>query len=226
LKICNIYTERSIDNLRGAFMGKRLSRKRPVDTKKRILEESEKLFADKGFDSTGIDEIAKSVGIAKSVIYYHFKNKDEILQSMMEKFFDEALEFKKQIAELYFADPDNYLQQAFVETMRFGENRKRMAKILLMESIKNTEKVPIFRYWEERAPVITDLHKEKIKDITTSDIMLQAFFMHYLPYMGYLVFSDRFCDYFHIKEEDMREKFVGYLTEYYEKVFKPRIMNI
>ncbi len=197
-----------------------------MDTKKRILEESEKLFSAKGFDRTGIDEIAKKVGITKSVIYYHFKNKDEILQRMMEKFFDEALEFKKQIADLYFADPKNHLKQTIDETIRFGENRKQMAKILLMESIKNSEKVPLFKYWEERAPVITDMHKEKIKDLTASDIMLQAFFMHYLPYLGYLVFSDRFCDYFHIEEEEMREKFVNFLTEYYEKIFKPKILNV
>jgi AcrR family transcriptional regulator len=197
-----------------------------MDTKKRILEESEKLFADKGFDSTGIDEIAKNVGITKSVIYYHFKNKDEILQRMMEIFFDDALEFKKQIADLYFADPKKYLKQAIVETIKFGESRKQMAKILLMESIKNSDQVPLFKYWEERAPVLTEMHKEKIKDITTSDIMLQAFFMHYLPYLGYLVFSDRFCDYFNIEEEEMREKFVNFLTEYYEKIFKPKILKV
>lgn len=35
------------------------AKKSVVDTKARILEQSSKLFAEKGFDATGIDQIAK-----------------------------------------------------------------------------------------------------------------------------------------------------------------------
>ena len=47
-----------------------------------ILKESAKQFYDKGYDRTRIDEIATSLGVTKPFIYYHFKNKTEILDEI------------------------------------------------------------------------------------------------------------------------------------------------
>ena len=44
-----------------------------------IVLASIKLFSQKGFQKTSIDEIAKSVGVAKGTIYLYFKNKEEII---------------------------------------------------------------------------------------------------------------------------------------------------
>jgi hypothetical protein len=50
-----------------------------------ILSVSAKLFLEKGFDKTGMQDIAKTAGISKGAIYHHFKSKDEIIRSVMEK---------------------------------------------------------------------------------------------------------------------------------------------
>ena len=50
-----------------------------------ILSVSAKLFLEKGFDKTSMQDIAKTAGISKGAIYHHFKSKDEIIQSVMEK---------------------------------------------------------------------------------------------------------------------------------------------
>ena len=47
-----------------------------------ILRESAKQFYEKGYDRTRIDEIAGSLGVTKPFIYYHFKNKTEILDEI------------------------------------------------------------------------------------------------------------------------------------------------
>ena len=41
-------------------------------TKRKIFETSMKLFADKGYDATSIEEITATVGVAKGTLYYHF----------------------------------------------------------------------------------------------------------------------------------------------------------
>lgn len=51
-------------------------------TKKRILEVAEELFSESGFDGTGIEKIAQAAGINKATIYYHFKDKGEIIKSL------------------------------------------------------------------------------------------------------------------------------------------------
>ena len=50
-----------------------------------ILSVSAKLFLEKGFDKTGMQDIAKTAGISKGAVYHHFKSKDEIIRSVMEK---------------------------------------------------------------------------------------------------------------------------------------------
>ncbi|MCK9484680.1 MAG: TetR/AcrR family transcriptional regulator, partial [Candidatus Marinimicrobia bacterium] len=50
-----------------------MTRKSKEDIKQKILDTAETLFAQQGFDATGIDQIAKTAGITKSLIYYYFK---------------------------------------------------------------------------------------------------------------------------------------------------------
>jgi AcrR family transcriptional regulator len=47
-----------------------------------ILKEAARQFYMKGYDGTRIDEIASSLGVTKPFIYYHFKNKTEILDEI------------------------------------------------------------------------------------------------------------------------------------------------
>lgn len=50
-----------------------------------ILSVSAKLFLEKGFDKTSIQDIAKTAGISKGAIYHHFSSKDEIIKAVTEK---------------------------------------------------------------------------------------------------------------------------------------------
>jgi len=47
-----------------------------------ILKEAARQFYTKGYDGTRIDEIAKVLGVTKPFIYYHFKNKTELLDEI------------------------------------------------------------------------------------------------------------------------------------------------
>lgn len=54
-------------------------------TKRKIFETSMKLFADKGYDATSIEEITATVGVAKGTLYYHFTSKEEIFSFLVEE---------------------------------------------------------------------------------------------------------------------------------------------
>lgn len=54
-------------------------------TKRRIFEISMKLFAEKGYDATSIEEITAVVGVAKGTLYYHFSSKEEIFTFLIEE---------------------------------------------------------------------------------------------------------------------------------------------
>ena len=53
-----------------------------------IIKSGMKLFAQKGFSSTSIQEIATESGISKGAFYLHFKSKDDLLLSILEYIFD------------------------------------------------------------------------------------------------------------------------------------------
>ena len=54
-------------------------------TKRKIFETSMKLFAEKGYDATSIEEITATVGVAKGTLYYHFSSKEEIFGFLIEE---------------------------------------------------------------------------------------------------------------------------------------------
>ena len=54
-------------------------------TREQIIEASDQLFYEQGFEQTSFADIATAVGIARGNFYYHFKTKDEILDAVIEK---------------------------------------------------------------------------------------------------------------------------------------------
>ena len=54
-------------------------------TKRKIFEKTMKLFAEKGYDATSIEEITATVGVAKGTLYYHFSSKEEIFNFLIEE---------------------------------------------------------------------------------------------------------------------------------------------
>lgn len=58
-------------------------------TKNKILEVGGRLFFENGFDGTGVRAIMKEVGADVGVFYYYYKNKDELFDEVLNKFFME-----------------------------------------------------------------------------------------------------------------------------------------
>jgi len=57
-----------------------------MNTKEKIIYESLNLFSKKGFDAVSVRDIANAVGIKASSLYNHFKNKQDIIDTIIEKY--------------------------------------------------------------------------------------------------------------------------------------------
>ena len=55
------------------------------NTKEKILEEALKLFAQSGYMGTSMNDIASKLGVTKAALYKHYKSKQEILDSIIDK---------------------------------------------------------------------------------------------------------------------------------------------
>ena len=54
-------------------------------TKRRIFNTAIKLFSEKGYDNTNIEEITAIAGVAKGSLYYHFSKKEDIFDLLLEE---------------------------------------------------------------------------------------------------------------------------------------------
>lgn len=73
-------------------------------TKRKIFETSMKLFAEKGYDATSIEDITATVGVAKGTLYYHFSSKEEIFNFLVEegiKLLQNSIDIKTSKLESY-----------------------------------------------------------------------------------------------------------------------------
>ena len=55
------------------------------DTKERILAAALDMFSQNGYAGTNIRELTASLGLVKSGLYKHFKSKEEIWNSLLDK---------------------------------------------------------------------------------------------------------------------------------------------
>ena len=55
-------------------------------TSQKILKTALKLFVKKGYHGTSIADISKAIRLTKGAIYFHFRNKDALLRSVLQEF--------------------------------------------------------------------------------------------------------------------------------------------
>ena len=57
-----------------------------MNTREKIMDVALHMFSERGYEAVSIRDICGEVGIKESTLYYHFKNKKDILDSLVAKF--------------------------------------------------------------------------------------------------------------------------------------------
>lgn len=131
-------------------------------TKEKIFDVSLELFAKKGFDAVSVREIAREVGIRESSIYNHYKNKEAILDAIIDYFMSELASSSppEEEMEKLMETPELFFEigaKAFIERMSAPKTEKiwRLISIELYHNEKIREffkkeliEVPIMA-WEQ-----------------------------------------------------------------------------
>ena len=72
-----------------------------TDKREAILRAAIKVFAQKGYFSSKVADVASKAGIADGTVYLYFKSKDEILHSIFDRAMEEFIaEGKRELAEI------------------------------------------------------------------------------------------------------------------------------
>lgn len=95
-----------------------------MEQKKRdVIRRATKLFAEKGFNNTSVDEIARESGMAKASFYKYFASKEEVLISSIRLFVSDLEQSIKQLySQTNLAPRDKQLQLVLVYLERLFEH--------------------------------------------------------------------------------------------------------
>ena len=128
--------------------------------KKGLLKIAYRMFIEKGYDNTSIDEIITEAGIAKGTYYYHFPSKEATLEAVIDMMISEEAERAKAVIFAPIPVPQKIV--AVIMAMRPQQEESGIASTLeRSENIVMHEKINS-RLLDVTAPILTEVVKEGI----------------------------------------------------------------
>ncbi|MBD3241524.1 MAG: TetR family transcriptional regulator [Chitinivibrionales bacterium] len=184
-------------------------------TRARILRVAEQLFAEKGFDGSRVDEIARGAGVNKALIYYYFKSKDDILDALFTSAIKDVIELIEQTYDDFQLDEDE-VEQMFNTLVDLVSRKKRILKVMLMESLKGSERRPhLFKIADYfvggEVDTLTKLFESRglqlPRGIDRKQMLVTEFFTGMMPLINYVVYREEWCRHVGMDEAELKKRF-------------------
>lgn len=183
------------------------------NAKDRILETAVKIFAEKSFEGSRIDEIAKEANVPKSLIYYHFKSKDDILKVLIDNFVAEYLSIidsvKDESNQEKAKELPNRMKTVYYD---FGVKNADLVRVILIDSLKKTKERPVL-FDIVKAMIEKEAEKSHGGEYDIQKRYIAEFFTSFMPNYAYICFADAWLKYFDIEES----QFNKFYMEVYEE---------
>jgi AcrR family transcriptional regulator len=151
-------------------------------TKEKILKIALKLFSTKGYRATTVRDIAGAMTMKQSALYNHFKNKDEILETLVSDLTSSAIVTifnDKEASELHKQGKSLLMSIATIfKLISFDSQNEALFKLLMQEIYKNERIREIYNeyYYQENVKKLSSLFFMMMQDemIASSDPLLLA----------------------------------------------------
>ena len=122
-------------------------------TREKILDVSLELFSQRGYSAVSIRDICKRVGIKESSVYYHFENKQNIFDVLLDRFYEIAkgmmAQLENGLTEGYnsFSDGINTVSECFFEQYLMNDFCNRIMRIMFIEQFNNESVRKLYQHW-------------------------------------------------------------------------------
>lgn len=151
-------------------------------TKEKILKHALKLFSSKGYKATTVRDIAGSIGIKQSALYNHFRNKDEILETLIGNLTSSAIVTlfnDKETQELHKQGKTLLMNLATTfKLIGFDSQNESLFKLLMQEIYRNERIREIYNehFYQENVKKLSGFFFAMMQDgiIKSSDPLLLA----------------------------------------------------
>ena len=117
-----------------------------ADTRQRLLDVAEQLFAERGFYGVSIAAIANEMGFTKQGVLHYFSSKEKLYGTILQRVSDD---FQKQQteAEQYSKKPIERLIQLYTTLAEPNDTNTRRTRLLMRELLDNNARAPNTEHW-------------------------------------------------------------------------------
>jgi AcrR family transcriptional regulator len=105
-----------------------------VKTKERILEKALHLFNEAGTSAISTNHIAEAAGISPGNLYYHFRNKEEIIRALCNQLFTTTGEMFIPDHPPTLADVREWVRQNFIVTWQYAFVYRELPALLRQDA--------------------------------------------------------------------------------------------
>jgi TetR/AcrR family acrAB operon transcriptional repressor len=105
-------------------------------TRDRLLDAAELVFFEKGVSRTSLNDIAEAAGVSRGAIYWHFKNKADLFNAMMERTTLPIEDSMQQIGHDAGQDSLAELKRAISDVMRKIATDERTRRVFEVATLK------------------------------------------------------------------------------------------
>ena len=121
-----------------------------------IIETAGKLFEEKGYEQTQVQDIVNEIGVAKGLFYYYFKSKDEVMEELADRYADAIIDAVNKLIDKDIAtfDKINRIFQIFIDSAE-----KKFGIFMGILNVKNgiTHERIFFNVGKKMVPLVTEL---------------------------------------------------------------------
>jgi TetR/AcrR family transcriptional regulator len=103
------------------------------DTRAAILAAARRVFAERGLDGTSVREVAEAARVNNAMIYYHFKDKDDLYQSVLSDSFLALTTIWDNEIFKSSAPVREKIQRYIEGAIRFHQSNEDLRRIMAME---------------------------------------------------------------------------------------------
>ena len=117
-----------------------------ADTRQRLLDIAEQLFAERGFYGVSIAAIAREVGFTKQGLLHYFNSKEKLYGAILQRISDDFQEQQTE-AEQASEEPIESLKQFYAELAEPTETNTRRTRLLMRELLDNNARATNAENW-------------------------------------------------------------------------------
>ena len=117
-----------------------------TDTKHRLLNTSEALFAERGFYGVSIAAIAKEMGFSKQALLHHYPTKEKLYGAVLQRISDDFLEQQIE-AEQASRDPLERLKAFYLGLAKPSSENVQRTRLLMRELLDNNGRANSAESW-------------------------------------------------------------------------------